>query len=536
MIKKITSIIIFFLFISANDINVVNEHIRKRVEDLLAGNKISVQGERLHCEKIIPEFYSQRYYEPAWKNDRNKKELLRLLGQANEEGLRPDDYHYGTILSLSDYARGAEQVAELDMLLSDAYFLYSSHILNGKVNPETIDSEWKATRREGNPVQLLDTALSDKKIYQSIIDLEPVHPSYAGLKNALKVYEEIVKKGGWPQITSGETLKVGMKDSLRVPLIIERLISTEDLEIALRDRHTYSDTIALSVKKYQQRNGLEADGNLGKMTTESMNIPAEKRMEQIKVNMERFRWISHDLGEQYILVNIADFQLRVYEGNKIVLKEKVIVGRPYRKTPVFTSQMTYIVLNPYWTVPPTILYEDMIPEVTKNADYLSSKKIRVFLGNGINRTEINPDSINWPDMSRNNFPYTLRQDPGPLNALGKVKFMFPNNYNVYIHDTPSKELFNRVERTFSSGCIRLMNPMLLIQYLIPEYLDIDMDKIEKIIDKGEEQTILLSHPINVHTLYLTAWVEDGIVQFRKDIYDRDTGVLMALMESPTVAY
>jgi murein L,D-transpeptidase YcbB/YkuD len=524
------------MFISANDINVVNEHIRKRVEDLVAGNKSSIQGEILYCEKIIPEFYSHHNYEPAWKNDRNKKELIRLLGQASEEGLRSDDYHYGTILSLSDYARGAEQVAEMDMLLTDAYFLYASHILNGKVNPETIDSEWKATRREGNPVQLLDTALSVKEIYQSIIDLKPLHPSYQGLKEALKMYEMIAGNGGWSKIPVGETLKVGMKDSLRVPLIIERLMSTKDLQIAPGDGYTYSDTIASSVKNYQLRNGLDVDGNLGKMTTESMNITAEKRIEQIKVNMERFRWISHDLGEQYIFVNIADFQLRVYEDNKIVLKEKVIVGRPYRKTPVFTSQMMYIVLNPYWTVPPTILYEDMIPEVTKNADYLSSKKIRVFQGNGSNMIEINPDSISWSDMSRNNFTYTLKQDPGSLNALGEVKFMFPNKYNVYIHDTPSKELFNRSERTFSSGCIRLNNPRSLIQYLIPEYLDSDIEKIEKIIDKGKEHTILLTHPINVHILYLTAWVENGIVQFRKDIYERDAGVLTALNESPTGVY
>jgi murein L,D-transpeptidase YcbB/YkuD len=193
--------------------------------------------------------------------------------------------------------------------------------------------------------------------------------------------------------------------------------------------------------------------------------------------------------------------------------------------------LSYIVLNPYWTVPPTILYEDMLPEVKKNNGYLSSKKIRVYQGNSSNMKELNPDSIQWSEMTRNNFTYTLRQDPGSLNALGVVKFMFPNKYNVYIHDTPSKELFNRSERTFSSGCIRLNNPMSLIEYLIPDYLDTDMDKIGKILEKGKEHTLLLSHPLNVHILYLTAWMEEEKVHFRKDIYERDAALLKALDES-----
>ena len=531
MIIKTVYLSVVLLFVSANDLDLIDEYIRKRVEDMVSGNKIEIQGERMYCMRFIPEYYIQHAFEPAWTNERIKREFIRQLSLVDEEGLIADDYHYQKILALSENAQSAEERAELDMLLTDAYMLYSSHILNGKVNPETIDSEWKATRREGNPVQLLDQALSEKKIYQSIADLEPVHPSYAGLKNALKMYKQIGINGGWPQIPGGETLKADMIDSMRVPLIIQRLISTQDLHEVPENSYTYSEVIVSAVKQYQKRNGLDIDGNVGKMTTESMNIPVEKRIEQIRVNMERFRWISHDLGDRYILVNIADFQLRIYEGNIIVFEERVIVGKPYRKTPVFTGQMSYLVLNPYWTVPPTILYEDMLPEVKKNTGYLSSKKIRVFQGNGSAMMEINPDSIQWSELTRKNFTYSLRQDPGKINALGVVKFMFPNKYNVYIHDTPSKELFNRTERTFSSGCIRLNNPISLIQYLIPDYLDTDMDKIKNIIEKGKEHTIRFTHPLNVHIIYLTAWVEDGKVHLRKDIYERDAAVLNALNES-----
>lgn len=528
MNKRFALIFLLLPIMSSNDIILVNEFIRKRVEDISAGHSIYIRGERLLCEKRLPEFYSTRLFEPAWNVDKNRRQLVRLLSQAKEEGLRPEDYHYGAIQLLLENKRTAEEEAELDMLLTDAYMLYASHILNGKVNPETLDSEWRASRDEGNPVLLLDTALTEKDIFQSVIDLEPPHPSYYGLKTALKYYEGIADNGGWAPIPSGQTLKPGMTDSLRVPLIIQRLLVTNDLQYPPDDPYLYTELISSSIRQYQQRNGLEEDGNLGKMTTESLNVPVEKRIDQIKVNMERFRWISYNLGETYIYVNIADFKLRVYENNSVVLEEKVIVGKPFRKTPVFTSRMEYIVLNPYWTVPPTILYEDMIPEVKKNMDYLASKKIHIYQGNGSSRIEISPDAVNWQEISRNNFPYTLRQDPGPLNALGIVKFMFPNKYNVYIHDTPTKELFNRTERTFSSGCIRLNNPRSLLQYLTAGYLDTDMEKIDRYLDKGQEITIVFTKPLNVHILYLTAWVENDIIQFRKDIYDRDSEVLQEL--------
>jgi len=524
---KILILLVLPILLSSGTNNMVNEHIRKKVEDLNAGLTVYIRGEKLYCEKLIPEYYSEQNFEPGWKNDKNVKELVQLLALAKEDGLQPEDYHVEVIRDILKSNQGPEEKADLDMLLSDAYMLYASHILNGKVDPETIDAEWHAMRKEGNPVKLLDSALSERAIYHSISALEPPHPSYKGLKSALKSYYEMAENGGWIAIPNGPTLKEGMTDSLRVPLIIARLLASEDLIDFPDDPYVYSEYLSSAMKKYQQRNGLEADGYVGKMTSESLNVPVEKRIDQIKVNMERLRWISHDLGENYIFVNIADFQLRVYEETEIVLQEKIIVGKPFRKTPVFSSDMTYIVLNPYWTIPPTILYNDVIPEVRKNKDYLATKNIRII--NGKDRTEISPDSVDW--QVRQNFPYILRQDPGPLNALGMVKFMFPNTYNVYIHDTPSKELFNRPERTFSSGCIRLENPEALLEYLSARHLDVDMQKIRKFIEEGKEKTLVLKKSIPIHILYLTSWIDKDMIHFRKDIYNRDQGVLDALRSS-----
>ena len=352
------------------------------------------------------------------------------------------------------------------------------------------------------------------------------------MKSALQKYKEIKINGAWSLIPIGETLKIGGADSIRVPLLIDRLLATQDLTQRPSNRIIYSESIAESVKKYQQRNGLETDGNLGKMTTTMLNVSVDERIDQIKINLERYRWISKELGTHYVLVNIADYSMQVLKNEKLTFKEKVIVGKPFRKTPVFSSKMSYMVVNPTWTVPPTILFNDILPEVKKNPGYLATKNIRVLQGQGSSVSIIDPYTIDWTALSRGNFPYILRQDPGPINALGVVKFMFPNQYNVYIHDTPSKELFERSDRAFSSGCIRLNNPLSFAKYLLQEDPKWNEERLNKVIANGMEQSIMLDKPLNVHILYLTSWVDNGQVHFRNDLYQRDKPVLDALNSKP----
>ena len=305
-----TLVLLINSFIFSNDRDdAVSEHIRKRVEDLSAGIKVDIQGQMFFCTKLSPEFYGQRSFEPAWSNEKNRREFISQLNKANEVGLSHLDYHYKVITDFSKRVRSPEEHAELDMLITDAYLLYASHLLNGKVNPETIDSEWNAVRSEGNQVLILQKAISNKNISKSLYDLEQENSSYQGLKDALIEHQNILAEGGWFVLPDGPILKPGMIDSVRVPLLIKRLMISGDLNFEPGGLGIfYTESLAQSLRKYQKRYGLEIDGNLGKLTRESLNISVEDRIDQIKVNLERYRWIFHDLGERYVFVNIAGFQ------------------------------------------------------------------------------------------------------------------------------------------------------------------------------------------------------------------------------------
>ena len=508
-----------------------DELIRQKTEMITADIPVTIKGEPIFCKTALPQFYINRQFKKVW-DESKAGELIGILEKATDEGLTPNDYHFETLKSFSSSNRDDMEQAEYDLLLTDAFLLYASHFLNGKVNPETVDSEWQAIRREGDAKAYLDSALVKNTVKETLKALAPDLSAYRGLKNALAEYRAIQRKEGWKEIPSGETLKPGMADSVRIPLLIDRLKISLDLKSTIEDPFTYSDQVAEAVKIYQIRNGLEADGNLGKLTTASLNVPVEERINQIIINMERYRWAAENMGDHYVMVNIADFKMQVYKEGKKTFEEKVIVGKPFRKTPVFSSKMTYMVLNPTWTVPPTILFNDILPEAKKNPAYLVNKNIKVLQGQGSSATVVDPYSVNWSDLSKRNFPYTLRQDPGPTNALGVVKFMFPNKYNVYIHDTPSRELFNKTDRAFSSGCIRLNNPLKFAYYLTKDKPGWTEETIQKRIDDKKEQSILLDKPLSVHILYLTAWVTEGKVHFRTDLYDRDQAVLQALQETP----
>lgn len=522
----------FFMVIalSGSFHNLQDEFLRHKVEMIAAGLPVTIQDEVIYCKTTLPTFYQENQFKKVWGKQQTS-ELISILEKSHEEGFSPTDYHTPVIKDYQSRVKNNVEQAELDLLLTDAFLLYGSHFLNGKVNPETVDSEWQAIRREGDVKAVLSKALQENTIEETLKDLAPNHTGYKGLKNALREYRSIASSGGWDEIPSGETLKPGMTDSLRVPLLISRLKKTFDLKENFSDSYSYSDQLAEAVKKYQVRNGLEADGNLGKLTTASLNVTAAKRVEQIIINMERYRWAAEEMGNHYVIVNIADYQLQIYNNRKKTYEEKVIVGKPFRKTPVFSSKMTYLVFNPTWTVPPTILFNDMLPELKKDAGYAKSKNIRILQGQGSNAVEVDPYTVNWSSLSKANFPYTLRQDSGPTNALGVVKFMFPNQYNVYIHDTPSKELFSKTDRAFSSGCIRVNNPLKLAQYILNSQ-EWSQEKIDKTVKDGKELSVILKEPFPVHILYLTSWVSDGQAHFRNDLYERDPAVLKSLNTTP----
>ena len=523
---------------------VVAERLRARIEAAGSPPEITIGEERIYASLALPLFYERRVYKPAWSDDNGPlpiaDELVTAIGKADLEGLRPADYHLDridrTLAEVKDNRAQSKplnpgRLVDLDLLLTDAFLLYGSHLLAGRVNPETIGSEWIANRRDMDMAKVLQDALGAGRVSLALQDLVPPQRGYATLRAALAKYRKIAADGGWPSVSEGIKLQKG-DSAERVGALCSRL-EAEGYKVNGSPASMFGDDLDLAVREFQRLHGLGVDGVVGPATIATLNTPAEQRVKQIEVNMERWRWLPQDLGRRHILVNIAGFELDVIEDSQAVLTTRVVVGKDYRRTPVFSDKVTYLVLSPYWYVPNALAVLDILPQLRKDPDYLSKKNMRVFRNWGAEAKELDPKSIDWPTVTASNFKYRFVQDPGETNALGRVKFMFPNKFNVYLHDTPAKELFAKSERAFSSGCIRIENPIDLALYLLRGDAMWTRDSILAAIRKDSEQTVRLREPVPVHLLYWTAWADDdGKVHFRKDIYQRDTKLLNALHESP----
>ncbi|MBN2721150.1 MAG: L,D-transpeptidase family protein, partial [Proteobacteria bacterium] len=447
----------------------------------------------------------------------------------------PEDYHLAEIeerirqlrqgVARENQADAALCFLELDLLLTDAYLTYAADLKTGRVeNPK-----WHAHILEEDLSELLQNAVNAGRIEPSLKDLLPKHENYDKLAKVLARYRTVSYGGGWGFVQEGPTMRLGDRDD-RVKSLRARLLISDDYEGSLAgDLALFDEDLLEAVKKFQLRHGLEPDGLVGKKTLEELNVPVEERIKQIKVNMERWRWLPNLLGDRYILVNIANFQTDVVEGTTTVLTMKSIVGREFRHTPVFSDKMTYLVLNPYWNVPLKLAVEDIIPQVRKDPGYLAKNHMKVLKGWGAGEYEIDPNTIDWWKMNEDNFPYRFRQDPGPYNALGRIKFMFPNEHAVYIHDTPAKGLFKETSRDLSSGCIRIDKPLKLAEYLLSEDPAWDLNRIVEELDTKVDLSVRLPRPINIHILYWTTWIDErGLLSFRNDIYGRDRRVYQAL--------
>lgn len=510
--------------------------------------KISVGKEPIYAAIVLPIFYERRVYQPAWTDSQGPlpqtETLLNAIRHADREGLRPGDYHLEKIEAiLSELHQTPKlweqphprQLVDLDLLLTDAFLIYGSHLLAGRINPEQIDPQWFANRREADLAQLLEDALSSNQIEETLAALLPAYAGYTRLRDTLAIYRKFAETGGWPTVPSGSKLRQGDR-SERIPLLRQRLAAEGFLtNVGADDQTLFDNDVEQALKKFQMQNGLETDGILGTQTLQALNISADQRVRQIVVNMERWRWLPQNLGDRYILVNIASFNLDVLEQETPVLNMRVVAGKSYRKTPVFSDKITYLVINPYWGVPDTIAKKDILPKQKKDPNFLMNQKIRVFEGWGANTREIDPSIIDWNNVTAANLTYRFKQDPGPQNALGRIKFMFPNQFDVYLHDTPSKELFAKARRDFSSGCIRIEKPVELAEYLLRKHPDWPSEKIRSTLSGSDftTQTVKLPEPVNIHILYWTVWVgKDDRIHFGPDIYDRDTALDAAMQEPP----
>lgn len=479
--------------------------------------------------EAVTGLYRTRDLKPVWTTDAGPDEkaiaVIGRLERAALEGLRPEDYQ----ISLPDDATEAA-LASFDVNLSAKVLRYVTDLHAGRVGPSKADPELFVFTRDIDGVAVLKRIADSTRPAATLAEFAPSGELYIRMRRLLAEQRALAASGGWQPVPDGPTLKPGMTDT-RISAVRARLAASFDKTRPGNAGDLYDPELEVAVRQFQRRHGLTADGAIGAGTLKALNVPVSKRIETVLLNMERLRWMPDELGETHVLVNMAGFELDYVEQGLVALSMRVVVGKPFRMTPIFSDTIRYLELNPTWTATPKIASNDILPKLKKDPGYLVANGFEVFASWQDDSQPVDPASVDWMTFGPGKFPYRLRQKPGPLNALGQVKFMFPNEYDVYLHDTPSRDLFAKTVRAFSSGCIRLEKPIDLAALLLrPNGLD--RERIDAILAEGKTSRINLKNRVPVHLTYLTAWIgEGGTVHFRDDIYDRDARLAKALNTS-----
>ncbi|HRO41411.1 MAG TPA: L,D-transpeptidase family protein, partial [Flavipsychrobacter sp.] len=399
-------------------------------------------------------------------------------------------------------------LAKTELGLTKQFFIYAKTAYAGRIEPQEL--QWFIPRKKIDALALLDSLVARKGA--ALEEWEPVNTQYQALKKQLIRFNDIADKGGWQPITlpPKKTLKPGTNDTI-ILQIKQRLAASGDLPQTDSTTH-YDTTLAIAIKQAQHRFGFNQDGIIDKPLIDALNIPVKQRVEQILINLERMRWLPENPADNRIVANIPEYKIHVYENNQEIFDMNIVVGKEGNSTVIFNDELKYIVFSPYWNVPRSIVKNEILPAIRRNPNYLASQNMEI--------------------TAQGTIP-TIRQKPGPKNSLGRVKFLFPNNYNIYFHDTPAKSLFNREKRAFSHGCMRLADPKRLATYLLrdqPEWTD---QKITQAMNQTTEKWVTLKQHIPVYVSYFTAWVApDGLLHFRDDIYNHDKKMADRLFINP----
>lgn len=492
---------------------------------------------------------------PAWTGEANSpllKDLVTTIRASASHGLNPQDYHLAQLEAVDSL----QPDPSIDDLASRAYLTLAAHLLAGRFDPAQFEPNWTAPRRIRDLPAYLRLAMSDGRIATSLEALAPVEPGYAALRAALPRYEAIAQAGGWPSIDDGPELTSGDQGP-RVAQLRARLEASGDLAPlgpepdpldpldpanpapaiadaagpAPADPEFFDAGLRAAVEAFQQSARLDVDGRVGSLTLNELNISASYRVSQIRANLERWRWLPEDMGRRHIRVNIPDFSLEARNNGVVERRHDVIVGLTHRPTPVFSAIMRYVVVNPWWETPPSIARRNELPLFRADPGAVARLGFQVLDRDG---NQVDPATIDWNTVPARNFPYRLRQAPGPLNALGEIKLIFPNPHNVYLHDTSNRELFAHNRRSYSSGCLRLRDPMELADWVIAETPELTPERLREIAAGNTETPLNLALTIPVYVLYWTAVPDPSTgIRFVADLYHRDDELITALEAAPS---
>jgi L,D-transpeptidase YcbB len=509
--------------------------IRINLLDLLA-NEPSLPLPIRQRHEALQAYYQTYGGELLWLSSSRGSAFISRLKNAEADGLDPNDYPSKQLATLSAGGASTDKrgLALIELYFSAAFLEYASDLKVGRFLPSKIDPNFFIEGRAIDQQSALKSLERADSIDHFFDEWQPPSRNYAALRIVLAKHRAIAAKGGWSVVPIGEPIRPGTSDP-RVPAIRARLSLTDGAgtQVTAAAGQVYDNALVEAVKRFQTSQGLDVDGVIGSTTIVAMNVPVQEHINSIILAMERLRWMPEDLGRQYLIVNIAGFELRRINAGEVEERMAVVVGKPYHRTPVFSDRIRFLEFNPYWNVPPDIAIKEELPTLRSNAAGRAAQGFEAVRGDQV----IDVRSVDWTSVGAGRFPYQLRQRPGTNNALGRVKFMFPNPHNVYLHDSPAHSLFGRSVRAFSHGCVRLSRPLELAEQVlrVGGVKGWTKERIDDVVASAKTTVVNLREPLPVHITYLTAWVEDGVANFRQDIYGHDAKLLAAL-EGKSIAW
>ena len=490
-------------------------------------------------DETLLTLYRDNGFQPFWiengRPGRHGEDIRDVLRDAGKHGLDPSRYLSRNIDVFWD-SSDAVDLVRLDILLSLGMTRYVANQRAGRVEPRLLEPELFAAAGDVKVDwhALFAAAVNSADMKEFLEGQQPRFPQYQLLKEKLAEYRSIAAAGGWPVVPADQVLKPGMNDP-GIALLRQRLIITGDLDDENLESNDFDLQLTEAVKHFQHRHNLAADGIVGKQTFAAMNVDVHERIRQLILNMERYRWLKHTDDERSVVVNIAGFELFAGRLGKIEISMPVIVGKTYNKTPVFNGTIRYVDFNPYWNVPPSIARAEILPKLQEDPLYLKKNNMRIFKGWEPGAPELDGADINWRDVSKQQMNrYFIRQEPGPDNALGALKIMFPNRYDVYLHDTPSRNLFSQKQRALSHGCIRMARPAEMAAWVLGGTdSGWSEERVNEIIATQKQTVVVLKQPIPICIIYRTAFMnpEDTSLYFYSDVYGRDELLWQALENS-----